>query len=75
MPDLGKRALFSTAVRRPGTLVVECEKCRGRTRLSYVELARRCIPVTAWLPWRRHSRLVRCPACEQRTWVAPRWFE
>ena len=34
----GKRALFSTAVRRPGTLVVECGACHGRTRLTYIEL-------------------------------------
>ena len=26
----GRRALFSTAVRRPGTLVVECGACHGR---------------------------------------------
>ncbi len=71
----GKRALFSTAVRRPGTLVVDCGSCHGRSRLSYVELVKRSVPITAWLPWRKHSRLVRCPACEHRTWVAARWFD
>ncbi|MEP6623094.1 MAG: hypothetical protein ABJC79_01515 [Acidimicrobiia bacterium] len=71
----GKRALFSTAVRKPGTLVVVCGSCHGRSRLSYLELVKRSVPITAWLPWRTHSRLVRCPACEHRTWVAARWFD
>ena len=71
----GKGALFSAAVRTPGTLVVECATCRGRTRISYTELVKRCVPLTAWLPWRTHSRLLRCPACEHRTWVATRWFD
>ena len=50
----GKRALFSTAVRKPGTLVVECSRCHGRTRLSYLEFAkRRHLPYWAWTPWRK----------------------
>ena len=71
----GKRALFSAAVRTPGTLVVECGSCRGRTRITYTEFAKRCVPVTAWLPWRTHSRWLRCPSCEQRSWVSTRWFD
>lgn len=73
-PD-GKGALFSAAVRTPGTLVVECAACRGRTRISYTEFAKRCLPMTAWLPWRTHSRWLRCPACERRSWLATRWFD
>jgi hypothetical protein len=73
--DDGKRALFSTAVRRPGTLVVDCSTCRGRSRLTYPEFVRRCLPVTVWIPWRRHSQWMVCPACERRTWMASRWFE
>lgn len=70
----GKDALFSAAVRTPGTVVVQCSACRGRTRISYLELLKRCVPFTVWVPWREHSRLVRCPACERRTWVAAHWF-
>ena len=71
----GKRALFSAAARKPGTLVVECGACRAKSRVSYADLARRSLPVGVWLPWRKHSRLARCPACEQRTWLAARWFD
>jgi hypothetical protein len=73
-PD-GKRALFSTSVRQPGTLVLECSGCRGRTRVGYPEFVRRQLPVTLWMPWRRHSRWMSCPACGERTWVAARWLE
>lgn len=73
--DDGKRALFSAAQRSAGTLVVECEGCGGRTRVSYAELGRRMLPYNLWAPWRRHSRYLRCPACDRRTWVAARWFE
>ena len=73
--DDGKRALFSAASRKPGTLVIECGGCRARSRLSYLDLARRSLPVAVWVPWRTHSRLARYPACEQRTWLAARWFD
>ncbi len=71
-PD-GKRALFSTSVRRPGTVVLECSECSGRARLSYVELVQQLLPVTIWIPLRSHTRWMRCPACHERTWVAVRW--
>jgi uncharacterized protein with PIN domain len=73
-PD-GKKALFSSAVRKPGTLVVECSRCHGRTRLSYQEFGKRHLPYWLWTPWRRYSRFVVCPACGQRAWVSARWFE
>ena len=74
-PSDGKRALFSAAARKPGTLVVECSRCRGRTRVSYVEFGKRHLPYWAWTPWRRYSRYVTCPACGERAWVSPRWLE
>jgi hypothetical protein len=73
-PD-GKAALFSAASRKPGTLVVECSRCNGRTRVSYLEFGRRHLPYWVWTPWRRHSRYVTCPACGERSWVSARWFE
>jgi hypothetical protein len=71
----GRRALFSVAARRPGTLVVECGSCGARTRVTWVALARRSLPVPVWRPWDRYSRLVRCPVCERRSWLAMRWFD
>lgn len=71
----GKRALFSSAVRRPGTLVVDCARCHGRTRVTYAEFAQRHLPYWAWTPWRRYSRYMMCPACGQRAWLAAHWFE
>lgn len=71
----GKDALFSGATRRPGTLVVECSSCGGRSRVSYVDFAMRQLPMTLWFPWRRHSRLMTCPACGRRTWLAAHWLQ
>ncbi|MCZ7527748.1 MAG: hypothetical protein M5U14_16040 [Acidimicrobiia bacterium] len=70
----GKEALYSTAVRRPGTVVLECSSCHGRTRVDVLELALRHLPVWLWIPGRRYSRLLRCPACERRTWVRVSWL-
>lgn len=72
--DGGKAALYSAANRRAGTVVLDCSRCGGRTRVGYVEFARRHLPAWLWLPWREHSRLMICPACEHRTWVAARWL-
>jgi hypothetical protein len=71
----GKQALFSAAERRPGTLVVECSRCHGRTRVSYAQFGRRHLPYWVWTPWRRYSRYVVCPSCDERAWVSARWFE
>ena len=71
----GKAALYSAATRRTGTVVLDCSRCGGRTRVSYPEFARRHLPAWLWFPWREHSRLLVCPACEHRTWIAARWLE
>lgn len=71
----GRDALFSTAERRPATLVVECESCRVRTRMTYADLVRRSLPLPLWMPWRRYSRRLRCPVCEEPRWLAMRWFD
>jgi len=69
----GRSVLFSAATPAPRTLVLECSACGARSRVGYVELVRRSLPTPIWLPWRRHARLARCPACEQRTWLAEHW--
>ena len=71
----GKAALYSTATRRAGTVVLDCSRCKGRTRVGYPEFVRRHFPAWLWFPWREHSRLMVCPACGNRTWVAARWLE
>ena len=53
----------------------ECSSCHGRSRVSYVDFTLRQLPFTVWTPWRRHSRLMRCPACDRRTWLAAHWLE
>jgi hypothetical protein len=70
----GKEALYSTAQREAGTVVVECSSCEARTRIPYTDFARRHLPFWLWIPGKRHSRLMRCPACEERTWVGARWL-
>lgn len=70
----GKRALFSSAVRRPGTLVVECSRCHGRTRVSYGAFVRAHLPLWLWVPGRRFSRWLTCPACGRRAWLAAHWL-
>jgi hypothetical protein len=71
----GRAALFSTAPRRPGTVVVECGGCRARTRLSIVDLGVRLASGSVWLPLRRQSHWMRCPSCERREWCRIRWTD
>lgn len=69
----GKASLFSTGPARPGTVLVECGKCEARSRVNLLELGVRMLPVGVWLPGRKHSRLLRCPACNVRTWCSVHW--
>ena len=72
--ESGKASLFTAAERRAGTVVVICSSCEAKSRVSLVELGLRHLPFGMWLPGRRYSRLMRCPACERRTWVAVNWL-
>ena len=70
----GKRALFSPApAPEPGPLSLECSSCGVTTGLSYADFARLNFPVSIWIPWRKFSRLLACPACHRRTWVSVSW--
>ncbi|MBK9180013.1 MAG: hypothetical protein IPM45_10685 [Acidimicrobiales bacterium] len=71
----GKTVLFSTGPRRQGTVVVECDACGARARLALVDLGMRMLPVTLWLPVRRHAHWLRCPTCERRSWCRIGWDE
>jgi hypothetical protein len=67
----GRRALFSAPEPEPavGDVLLDCSACHSRSRVSYVELARLHLPFWLWIPGRRYSRLLHCPACDRRTWV------
>jgi len=47
----------------------QAEEFRAETR----EFLRRHLPFWLWVPGRRFSRLLVCPACERRTWLAVSW--
>jgi hypothetical protein len=65
----GRRAMFSPPAARRGTLVLACSSCGVRTRVTYAEFVRRHLPFWLWIPGRRFSRLLACPACSRRTWL------
>ena len=71
----GRTALFSTGPRRPGTVVIECDGCKSRTRASLADLGLRLAGGSAWFPVRRHSHWMRCPSCGQRRWCRIGWTE
>ena len=71
----GRAALFSTAPRQPGTVVVECSGCRVRSRASLFDVGLRFLTGSAWFPLRRHSYWIRCPNCGQRRWCRIGWSD
>lgn len=50
-----------------GALLVVCRTCLARTPVSVVSLGVALLP-SLWLPTRRWSRLMRCPACHRVSW-------
>lgn len=72
-PREGREALFSTGKREAGTVVVACSSCHARSRINLTDLGLRMLTVSVWLPGRRHSHWLRCPACEHRTWCRIGW--
>jgi hypothetical protein len=70
----GRRALFSAAPRRKGTVLVECSECEARTPMPLAALGVRLVP-SLWLPipGRSFTRLMRCPACDQSAWCKIHW--
>jgi uncharacterized protein with PIN domain len=61
--------MFSPPTPARGTLVLGCSSCQARTRVTYAEFLRRHLPFWLWLPGRKFSRLLACPACGRRTWM------
>lgn len=59
---------------RPGltTAVVVCRTCLSRTPMSLLGLGVSLVP-SLWLPSRKWSRLMRCPACRRVSWCRVEW--
>jgi hypothetical protein len=72
-PIPGRRSLFSTAAPLSGPITLDCSACHARSPVSYLEFARLHFPIWLWIPGRRYSRLLTCPACERRTWAHVTW--
>jgi hypothetical protein len=68
-PAPGKRALFSSPEPLPGPIALDCSSCGAHSQVSYLEFVRLHLPLWLWIPGRRFSRLMNCPACERRTWM------
>jgi hypothetical protein len=85
----GRRALFSGAaltegsgpeappaargrLRLPVLATVTCRSCGVRTPLDMVALTTRLL-TSAWIPGRRWSRYLRCPACGRWEWCQVMW--
>jgi hypothetical protein len=71
----GKDALYSSGPRQVGTVLLDCASCQARSRTSLVDLGLRFLSISVWLPGRRHSHWMRCPACHQHTWCRVGWTE
>ncbi len=71
----GKDALYSTGPRQAGTVVVHCSACEARVRTTLVDLGVRLLSISVWLPGRRHSHWMRCPACREHTWCSISWTD
>lgn len=71
----GKESLYSTGPRQTGSVVVDCADCGVRTRISLTDLAMRLATISVWVPGRRRSHWMRCPACGRRTWCAIGWTD
>lgn len=71
----GKAALFSAGPPRPGTVLVDCGACKARTRVGLLEVGIRLASLSVWLPARRRSHWMQCPACGRRAWCRIGWTE
>lgn len=68
----GKQALFSRASQPPpiGSAAIECKRCNRRSVVTLVRLAKLSLPgVHVPSTGGGHRALLKCPACDQRSWV------
>ncbi len=73
VPDReGKRALFSTEPEPPslGSVAMTCTRCEARSVVSWGRALRLAFPsVPAVVPGSGVRIWLKCPTCEQRSWV------
>jgi hypothetical protein len=73
--DLGRKALFSSTedVRKKSEakapLKLHCSNCDTTSYVELIEFFKLCLPISIWLPFRSHSRLMMCPGCHTRSWI------
>lgn len=74
-PAEGVRALYSPGTgRRLGTVRIECSECLVHSRRSVIDLGIRLLKFSVWIPGRKYSRWLVCPACDRRTWARVHWL-
>jgi hypothetical protein len=71
-PNAARMSSASSPKRKHGPLdvTVACSACTAISTVSAPEIALKHLPVVAWLPWRKQSLLMRCPACKRLVWHA-----
>ncbi len=58
--------------RAGGLATIRCEACHRTTAVGARDLVVALVP-SVWIPWRRPSRFLRCPACGRLTWAEVTW--
>ena len=71
----GKSALFSGEPRLDGRFILECSGCGRASRVGARKILQLALPVNLTIPFRYHHTWMKCPACEERTWVRIRAFD
>ncbi|MBK5266368.1 MAG: hypothetical protein JJE47_02955 [Acidimicrobiia bacterium] len=69
----GKDALFSGA--DPRGIRIECSRCGATTSTDLLDVVARISWFSAWIPGKKYSRWIICPACHERAWVRLRWLD
>lgn len=57
----------------PGGVTVECSECGKTSDVSFMDLDKAAIPLPVFIPFRKYPSLLKCPQCEERTWMRIRW--
>ena len=63
-----KRAVFSEVSRDPSMILVHCSACDAVTPLTAFSFLVQHLPAWLWVPWRKQSHFMRCPACGKFAW-------
>ncbi len=50
-------------------LLIECSRCKNSTYVTIGEYLKMHIPFSLWIPFKEHSRFLKCPSCHKQAWV------